>query len=289
MAACRGPALGPASGHEHPLFSCTCSSLVCPYMPALTLARPPLCMLSPSPQRQAAEAMAQLAEASAQAQAMMDQLAVERERSALLEVRPPCPPGAARPAPPLRADAAAAALASCLRLRCRKGKLVWPDPGLPHVPLRLVGSFLRLQEELAHTQHDLAVSAEEVLHLQHELVNTKDTGERPRSNAGSTCAAAAAGSDTRAWVGGPAATPAAAVGCLVQQLAAWTAAGLTQRLAGAGLAMWALSVGHSDGGCAHGAAARGRAGAAPCSEAALMGLRRCRAAAGGWAAVCTAG
>lgn len=27
-----------------------------------------------------------------------------------------------------------------------------------------------------HTQHDLAVSAEEVLHLQHELVNTKDTG-----------------------------------------------------------------------------------------------------------------
>lgn len=43
-------------------------------------------------QRQAAEAMSQLAEASAQAQAMMEQLAAERERSALLEV------GAAWPA-----------------------------------------------------------------------------------------------------------------------------------------------------------------------------------------------
>lgn len=31
-----------------------------------------------------------------------------------------------------------------------------------------------------HTQHDLAVSAEEVLHLQHELVNTKDTGGSPQ-------------------------------------------------------------------------------------------------------------
>ncbi len=37
--------------------------------------------------------MAQLAEASAQAQAMMDQLAAERERSALLEVRLLRPPG----------------------------------------------------------------------------------------------------------------------------------------------------------------------------------------------------